>query len=521
LCPWGGPEGDTKLRRLTWIALAGIVLGIGAFLIFNLRTGQEWDGDYALYLMHAQNIVSGKDYADTGYIFNPANAIHPAAYPPGLPLLFAPVTYFFGTDVRPLKIECIVALGLFLVVYWLLARAHVGKVTALALVAAFGLHWFIVDSTNSPGAEFPFLLFCYAALLSFERLQAQAELPRSRVIFYVVVAALATALAYLTRTVAILLFPAAACAAVFRSGWRLISRTTLLTAFALACAGSICVAMQLVFRADVTTYVHYFDQFSIHEVLDHAADYWRLSTTLLGKTRPERWFGAALALTAVVGFAARLRKPTVLEFFFGAYVALLIVYPITLEMARYEMPIWPLLFMYVVGGLALLTSHIGRMPRQAVMAAVLVTVGVMYFEQLQRLDLRPVPYSVTNPQSQQMFDAVRQLPPDARILARKPTIVALYTDHDTAIWPEPTSQAQFIDYLRASQARYIIQDIPQMTRAARRYDPLKPFVEQNRSMLTPVFANEWFTVYQVDWQRSPVLSMAGGEHWRYPLSQPE
>ena len=67
-----------------------LILGIGIFLLTALRQGQEWDGDFALYLMNARNIVLGLPYAKTAYLLNPDNAINPAAFPPGLPLLLAP-----------------------------------------------------------------------------------------------------------------------------------------------------------------------------------------------------------------------------------------------------------------------------------------------------------------------------------------------------------------------------------------------------------------------------------------------
>ena len=183
-----------------------IIIGrIGVFLLIKLRPGQDWDGDFALYLMNAENIIHGVSYAKTPYLFNPTNAINPAAYPPGLPLLFAPVTRLFGVNVQALKLACVVALyQLLLGVFWALARRQVGRGPALIAIAAVGLNPYLVSFSNSVESEFPFMLFCYAGLLAFERLQSDRSDSGATVIAYVTLAAVTTALAYLTRSVGML-----------------------------------------------------------------------------------------------------------------------------------------------------------------------------------------------------------------------------------------------------------------------------------------------------------------------------
>ena len=150
-----------------------LILSIGVLLFSALRRGQPWDGDFALYLMNARNIVLGLPYAKTAYLLNPDNAINPAAYPPGVPLLFAPIYALFGIDLPKLKILCIAGLLLFLVVFYRTARGMVPESFALAVTALMGLHPFIVDSENSPASEFPFLFFCYSALYLVNRAQQQ------------------------------------------------------------------------------------------------------------------------------------------------------------------------------------------------------------------------------------------------------------------------------------------------------------------------------------------------------------
>jgi 4-amino-4-deoxy-L-arabinose transferase-like glycosyltransferase len=486
------------IPALTWPLL--LVTGIGAFLLLRLRAGQVWDGDFALYVLNAQNIIHHLPYARTPYLFNPANPIDPTAYPPALPLLFTPLIYFLGVDLWALKLECLVALILFLAVYWALANENAGSLAALVATAAMGLNPFVVRSSSTIASEFPFLLFCYLSLLSFERLQSAKTRAHPTLAWYVVMAALATAFAYLTRSAGIVLFPAAFASSLWRER-RLVTPTTV----ALAGAAALCVAIQTLYRGDVGTYLHYFDQFSPMGLLTNAGLYWHGAVALLGTSRLATSFCTVLLVIAAVGFVARLRTMSVLECFFVFYVGLLIVYPISLEVKRYEMPVWPLLFLYCVHGVRILTQKASPLARQAVATALVLIVSFLYVGQLRRLDYGPVAYSVTDLRSAQLFDALRQLPPQARLLTRHPTITALYTQRTSSTWPARFTDEELKDYLRRSGTRYIVQDIPHLQADPRDTELLDPFLDRNRPSLRRLFANEWFNVYQVpaQWMDSP------------------
>ena len=59
--------------------------------------------DYAQYIKEASNIAHGIPYYRSNYIFNPLNPDYaPPAYPPGFPLLLAPVVNVFGIAIRPM-----------------------------------------------------------------------------------------------------------------------------------------------------------------------------------------------------------------------------------------------------------------------------------------------------------------------------------------------------------------------------------------------------------------------------------
>ena len=72
---------------------------VGALFVLTIREGEDWGDDFSMYIHHAENIARGVPYGETGYIYNPHNpAVGPKIYPPGFPLLLAPVVKLFGRN---------------------------------------------------------------------------------------------------------------------------------------------------------------------------------------------------------------------------------------------------------------------------------------------------------------------------------------------------------------------------------------------------------------------------------------
>ncbi len=107
---------DNTDRRasLGWFALWAIPFLVLAISHWNWAPTAGM-GDYAQYLLHAEAIVEGRPYVETGYIFHPAAwTIGPRAYPPGLPLTIAPLVAIFGTHsavYRVLMLLCVAGFG--------------------------------------------------------------------------------------------------------------------------------------------------------------------------------------------------------------------------------------------------------------------------------------------------------------------------------------------------------------------------------------------------------------------------
>ena len=122
------------------VALCVLAAAVSPFLIL---AAQHWNmlppafsSDYAQYLLHAQALVEGRPYGDTGYIYTPLQSfIGPPVLPPGLPLTIAPIVAVAGTHGPLLRVVMILSGLAFFVAVWLYHARHQSMWAAVAAVA--------------------------------------------------------------------------------------------------------------------------------------------------------------------------------------------------------------------------------------------------------------------------------------------------------------------------------------------------------------------------------------------------
>jgi hypothetical protein len=88
-------EASINKRILPLILL--LICTIPLFFM-NVHEKHSWGGDdYALYIKEAENISEGKPFYKTGFVFYDRNICYsPPQYPPGFPLLLAPIVKYGG-----------------------------------------------------------------------------------------------------------------------------------------------------------------------------------------------------------------------------------------------------------------------------------------------------------------------------------------------------------------------------------------------------------------------------------------
>lgn len=115
-------------RRTLWRLLTGehacwvmILIAVAFLAVLTARDPVPFSSDdYGQYLLHAQAIVHGQPYTDTGYLYSHfAPFTGPPAASPGLPLTLVPVVALWHPDPRAIAVGLFFVLGAFV---WLTGR---------------------------------------------------------------------------------------------------------------------------------------------------------------------------------------------------------------------------------------------------------------------------------------------------------------------------------------------------------------------------------------------------------------
>jgi len=206
--------------------LAILAVAAGA-QIAAVHPGHQWGDDFALYILHARNIVEGRPYADTGYLYNPATAIvGPPSYPPLTSWLLAPVYALICFDVaRPnfaaLKAVMVACKLLELLILALSLRRELRLGQRVALLALLGLNHFTLHSVDSVLSEPPFEMLLYLDLWLIQSAESAQNSGRRLMLFGA--AGPAAYLAYAARAVGLVLAIALAVTPLLQAGmnwWR-------------------------------------------------------------------------------------------------------------------------------------------------------------------------------------------------------------------------------------------------------------------------------------------------------------
>ncbi len=480
----GRPPARRAAVLFLTVAIAGIVYAA------TLRSGQDWGGDFAMYIMHARNIAEGIPYGQTGYIINPSvPSLGPRTYPPVYPMLLSPIYRFFGMDFRAMKLELVVMFALFLGVLCVAFgrnRAPGFSVALVLFVAANPLFWEFKDHIRS---DIPFLLFSYAALAAIDRGVDRGGAAGGRAGEGLVAGALVY-LAYGTRLVGIVILPCLVLLDLLRHRRLTVFSLAALLAFVpLAAAQTGLMAPDRAYTSQIsiapstaaTNLVMHVRSLSL--VFDNGY-----------VQAPRLALFALLACLAVTGYVARLRtRITVWEIFAPAYLATLLLW--TARADRFVFPLIPLLAVYALEGLSLVLQGRPRTVRIAAISSAAIVVLAGYASRYTTLDLIRFEDGVHTAEARTLFDFITSSTDPADVIVfRKPRVMTLFTDRRAAVFHEPESDAAMWAFLDGIDAAFLVvseEDPPYWA----------GFVERQRDRLERVFGTPRFAVYATEHAR--------------------
>ena len=192
---------QSRQKYLPFLVL--LLFSIPLFFI-NIHNVHSWGDDFAQYIKEAQNIAAGKPYYQSNYIFNKYNSIYsPPQYPPGFPLLLAPIVKFWGLSFVAMCYfnSFLTACLLFaLFVYFKKRNASVTASACLAIITTYS--HYILDLKGTVLADIPCMLF----ITLYLGYREAATYSWKRIILLVVFAVMAIQV----RSQAIFLLPAEA-----------------------------------------------------------------------------------------------------------------------------------------------------------------------------------------------------------------------------------------------------------------------------------------------------------------------
>lgn len=472
----------------------GIIAGVFLFFIFTIRAGQPWPDDFAMYLHESENIVHHTSLGNTGYIYDPYNpGLGPRLYPPLFPVLLAPAYAIGGiANLEPMKIEIILFFGGLLFVLWARLGSALPSMSRVALLAIVGFSPVLWNYKDLIASDIPFAFFLYVTLALAESVATQTSRTKPRQISGIICLSVLLYLCYGTRTIGIVLIPSLLLVALLY--WR---RNGPSLSIAAGCGLALCILQAKAFAGEAS----YFDQLRLgpsaflHAVVANMATYsWSLATfwsTPYSHAIRNGIFVVA-SLLALVSYLKRVRLgPGIYEVFVPAYLAVVLIWP-NPDGVRYLIPLFPLYVFCLLDGADAVAKRFQIRRPQLAAAGILLIIALVYATEFAHVQYGPFREGVENPQAQELFAFIRtETKPGDVFVFRRPRALALYTDRNASIYPEPKYAARFAAYFQSIAATYVIE-APALDDA-----DFDSFVEKTYSAKQPVFSNSDFRVYRI------------------------
>jgi len=468
------------------IYIGALLVAIGTFHTATVRQGHLWADDFAMYIHHAQNIVEGRSYTDTGYIFASV-VVGPKYYPPIFPILLAPIYGVSGLNLIPMKLEQIVFLLLSLVAIYAYWRRDLGSGYTLALVAILGFapaFWTAKDNVLSD-ILFVFFFYLTAVLVRSSRRDSTAWWRRAVLIGVVIYLDIGTRVVGIALAAGLVLYD------VLRL--RTVSRSTVVS---ITVCGA-CLALQrYIMGIGVGGYATT-EYPTLHSIASNVATYTRVAASFwVGSTR--NLFAYAVLtlffLLVLKGlFVQWNRGFTFVEAALIPYLTLIVLFPFPGGI-RMVFPVVPWIGYHALSGLKTLAEKLTPRYSQGAAWALILLVAVPYGQFYRHGNFGPIRETTGLPEFNQLCQVVREnTGPQDPIIYVRARALSLYTGRPASAPNYRGSQAELWQWAGNIHAKYLL------TTNAFNDDQgfLVSFVQSNAGSFDLVYENANFRLYRI------------------------
>jgi hypothetical protein len=486
---------DKKNRFILLMA----VLLLPLFFV-NVKSSHDWGGDFAMYIMQADNILHGIPQGETPYIYNPGNAVlGPPAYPVGFPLLLSPVYALAGNSIFAFTIWVTAFLfGAGMIMTFVLRR-YFKDIVVLFLVLMVVYNPWTLSMKMEIMSEFA---FTFLLLLSFYLFERYSKGPFWAGIIIAIIGGLLMSV----RAIGIV-FPLAVLFWAVRKRFIEKDKTPMNNCVCgfLVSVGSILIYLllnNLIFnvpQAEGGSYFGIWGEETIYATVVYNLAYyveqfkyffspWGGSWNFL----PLMLKAAILTFTILGLIKAIFRRWELMEMIVVFYIAVLLLYPYRHAGIRFLFPLMPFLMYYLVEGL----KTVQLFPKISIAAKtwflgslVLVTyLNMIWFYIITADNINPGPQEEA---SIQAFEHIKNTTSDdAVFLFSKPRVLALYTERQCLANSKNDNDENISGLLKAYEIDYILvhQEISD--------EAIKRFINDHQEHLKEEYRNTKFILYK-------------------------
>ncbi len=486
-------------RKSRFIWLMAVML-LPLFFI-NMRASHDWGGDFAMYIMQAENIVKGVPQSETPYIYNPDNAVlGPPAYPIGFPLLLSPVYAVAGNSVFAFTLwitAFLYGLGMLIAVFM---RKYFSDLIAFFLVLILIYNPWTLNMKLEIMSEFP---FTFLLLLCFFLFEKYGKGP-----FWIgIIIAIFGGLLMSVRAIGVV-FPIAVLIWAIRKRFIEKDKTPMSKCVCgfLVGVGSILVYLLLnnsifpVPQAEGGSYAGIWGEEKLYATVLYNLAYYTEQFKFFFSPWGGSWNFLPLILKAAIFTFTLLgmirtffRRLELMDMIVILYFGVLLVYPYRNAGIRFLFPIMPFLAFYLVKGLE--TVHIFPNIKDIAKVWFLGCLVLVSYLNMLWFIICTDHQTLKGPQEQLSLEAFEYIRnntgEDDVIIFAKPRVLALYAKRHSLANCKESSPQEIADLIFAYEADYVFTHT-ELPDAA-----IHDFIRKQDYICEYLWSNEKFVLYKV------------------------